>query len=241
MGYILDMKCNPQVKVNHTASLRVRRQVWLAWVVLAAAYQSVHGVSPGTHELASVLERTGDSRHGKELFDTCAACHASDGAGQKDGTVPAIAAQHYRVVAGALVNFRHEERRDERMEHFSNEHHLSGPQEIADVATYITRLPPTQSLGHGDGRYTQLGAEVYRRECARCHGLSGEGNDRKSYPKLAGQHYEYLLRQLRDAGLNVRPNLSAEHIRLLHSLKDNDLVATCDYLSRLGPARAPQP
>lgn len=221
--------------MNRASTLRLCKQIGLAWIVLTAAHQTAHCASPGTQELASVLERTGDARHGKDLFDTCAACHGADGAGQKDGTVPAIAAQHFRVIASALVNFRHGERRDERMEHFGNEHHLSVPQEIADVATYVSRLRPTPSLGHGDGHATQLGAKIYRRECASCHGLSGEGNDRKSYPRLAGQHYDYLLRQLHDAGLNVRPNLSAAHSRLLHALADNDLVATCDYLSRLGP------
>lgn len=221
--------------MNLFASLRVGKQVWLAWIVLAAAHQSAFGASAAAQELASVLERTGDATHGKELFDTCAACHGSDGAGQRDGTVPAIAAQHFRVIAGALVNFRYQERRDERMEHFGNQHHLSGPQEIADVATYISRLRPTQSLGQGDGRQTELGAEIYRRKCASCHGDSGEGNDRKSFPRLAGQHYDYLLGQLHAAGLNVRPALSATHQRMLQDLNDTDLAATCDYLSRLGP------
>jgi cytochrome c553 len=220
--------------VNRATSFEIRKQIWLVWLVLAAAHGSAQGASAGTQELASVLERSGDARHGKEIFDTCAACHGEDGAGQKDGTVPAIAAQHFRVIASALVNFRHEERRDERMEHFSNEHHLSGPQEIADVATYISRLRPTRSLGHGDGHNTELGAGIYRRRCASCHGSSGEGNERKSYPRLAGQHYEYLLRQLRDTGPNARPTLSAEHVRPLRALNDNDLVAICDYLSRLG-------
>lgn len=220
--------------MNQAASLRVRRQVWLTLVIFAASHESAYTASPGTQELASVLERPGDSSRGKEIFDTCAACHGVDGAGQRDGTVPAIASQHLRVIASALVDFRHKERRDERMEHFSNVH-LSSPQELADVATYVSHLPPTPSLGHGDGHLTQLGAGIYRRECASCHGLSGEGNDRKSYPRLAGQHYEYLLRQLRDAPLKVRPKLSAEHTRLLHALEENDLVAICDYLSRLGP------
>lgn len=221
--------------MNRTETRWIGKQVWIAWIILVAAQESALGASAASRELTSVLERTGNAAHGKELFDTCAACHGSDGAGQRDGTVPAIAAQRFRVIAGALTNFRHQERRDERMEHFGNEHHLSGPQEIADVAAYVSRLPPTQSLGHGDGRYTDRGAEIFSHKCASCHGASGEGNDRNSSPRLAGQHYEYLLRQLHDTALNLRPSLSATHVGLLHGLEDTDLAAICDYLSRLGP------
>ena len=103
-----------------------------------------------------------------------------------------------------------------------------------EIEQVTGRRATTRSLGHGDGHNTELGAGIYRRRCASCHGSSGEGNERTSYPRLAGQHYEYLLRQLRDTGLNVRPTLSAEHVRPLHALNDNDLVAICDYLSRLG-------
>lgn len=221
--------------VNHTPLLRIRVLLWLAWAVSAATPASLYSASPRSGELAAVFERTGDLKHGEEIFETCAACHGSNGAGQSDGTVPAIAAQHYRVIAGELVKFRHAGRRDERMEHFADEHHLSGPQDIADIAAYVSRLPPTPSLGHGSGQYADLGAGIYRRQCASCHGMTAEGNDRNSYPRLAGQHYAYLLRQLRDPELNWRPNFAAEHARLLRNRNDTDLVGISDYLSRLGP------
>jgi cytochrome c553 len=197
--------------------------------------ENAYGTSPQSPDLASVLNHTADLRHGEEIFETCAACHGSDGAGQRDGTVPAIAAQQVRVIAGELLNFRHAERRDERMEHFTDEHHLSGAQDIADIAAYVSHLRPTRSLGHGNGQYTELGAGIYRRQCASCHGVTADGDDHHSYPRLAGQHYEYLLHQLQGAEFNRQPNFAADHIHLLHALKDTELVGISDYLSRLGP------
>jgi cytochrome c553 len=172
--------------------------------------------------------------HGEALFETCAACHGTDGAGTRDGNVPAIAAQHLRVIARELVDYRHDKRWDERMQHFSDEHHLNGAQEIADVAAYISDLQPKRTLGAGRGEYLDHGADVYARLCASCHGAAAEGDNLKRYPRLAGQHSEYLLRQMHDAVEGRRPNFPREHVALLKRFEQLDFVAVADYLSRLG-------
>src|SRR5262245_50474429 len=65
---------------------------------LAGAQQS------GTErEFNAVLQRKADTAHGKQTFDTCAACHGTQGAGASDGSVPAIAGQHLRVIVWELV------------------------------------------------------------------------------------------------------------------------------------------
>lgn len=207
----------------------------LGCVIVAALPFVAHGASIAQQEYDSVLRSKPDLVHGETLFETCAACHGTKGAGVSDGTVPAIAAQHFRVLARELVDYRHDERWDQRMEHFTDEHHLSGAQDIADVAAYISSLPATRSLGRGSGEYLVNGAQVYSRQCASCHGAAAEGDNRQGYPRLAGQHYEYLLRQLHDAVEGRRPNFSRAHIRLLEHLERADFVGVADYLSRLGP------
>lgn len=207
----------------------------LGWVIVAALPLAAEGASVASQEFDSVLRSKADLVHGEMLFETCAACHGTNGAGVSDGTVPAIAAQHFRVIARELVDYRHDKRWDERMEHFTDEHHLSGPQDIADVAAYISGLKATRSLGQGSGEYLEHGAQVYARLCASCHGAAAEGDNRKRYPRLAGQHYEYLLGQLHDAVEGRRPNFPREHIRLLGSFERADFVGVADYLSRLGP------
>jgi cytochrome c553 len=207
----------------------------LGWLIAAVMPFVAHGASVAQQEFDSVLRSKADLLRGEKLFETCAACHGSNGAGTRDGTVPAIAAQHFRVIARELVDYRHDKRWDERMEHFTDEHHLSDAQDIADVAAYISSLPVTRSLGRGGGEYLVNGAQLYSQQCASCHGAAAEGDNRNGYPRLAGQHYEYLLRQLHDAAEGRRPNFSPEHIRLLQSFQRADFVGIAGYLARLGP------
>jgi cytochrome c553 len=57
-------------------------------------------------------------------------------------------------------------------------------------------------------------------------------------PRIAGQHYEYLMRQIDDAVEGRRPNFSASHVRLLARLERDDIVGLADYLSRLSQPSA---
>lgn len=212
----------------------IRRVKFARWVIVAILPLAAHGASISQQEFAEVLRAKPDIVHGEELFDTCAACHGTDGAGTPDGNVPAIAAQHFRVIARALVDYRHDKRWDERMQHFSDQHHLSGAQEIADVAAFISDLEPKRTLDISRGAPLDHGADVYARLCASCHGPAGEGDNLKGYPRLAGQHLEYLQRQMHDAIEGRRPNFPREHVALLKRLEQPDFVGVADYLSRLG-------
>ena len=76
------------------------------------------------------------------------------------------------------------------------------------------------------------GAELFD-TCAACHGTSGSGTRDGAVPRLAGQHYDYLVRQMHDAIEERRPNFSAPHVRLLARLQGDDMAAVADYLSRV--------
>jgi cytochrome c553 len=205
-------------------------------LLLLGLSRAAHADSLAEREFHAVIHLQPNISHGEELFDTCSACHGRAGSGVSDGTVPVIAAQHFRVIAWELVSFRNNERRDPRMQHFTDEHHLSGAQDIADVAAYVSRLQPVRSPDHGDGEYVAKGDGIYRAHCASCHGAKAEGNDPKRYPRLAGQHYEYLMRQLRDSTAERRPNMVPDHSHLLEGFMPAELIGVCDYLSRLGPS-----
>jgi cytochrome c553 len=192
-----------------------------------------HSGSIPQQEYAQVLRSKPDVVHGEALFETCAACHGPQGAGVADGTVPAIAGQHFHVIARQLVDYRHDKRWDLRMEHFTDQHHLAGAQDIADVATFVSQLAISKATDHGSGEYSQHGGEVYAHLCASCHGAAGEGDDRDGYPRLAGQHYDYLLRQMHDALEGRRPNFPPNHVQLLQRFERDDLAGVADYLSRL--------
>ena len=186
-------------------------------------------------EYRAVLQADIDVSHGRVLFETCARCHGTSGAGQKDGSVPAIAGQHFRVIARQLIDYRHDERWDVYMEHFADFPSLIFAQDVADVAGYITGLERVGPRAQGEGDYLDHGAALYARRCTSCHGVHGEGSDNKGYPRLAAQQYPYLVRQMHDALEGRRPNFSRAHVRLLAHFDRDDIDGVADYLSRLPP------
>jgi cytochrome c553 len=229
----------PGYQAGRTLSRHLAGNICIVWVLLLAGIAWTASASSPTEDESQRPHAQADLAHGAELFVTCAACHRPDGSGADDGTVPAIAAQPFRVVAKELVDFRYDKRWDERMQHFSDRHHLNGPQDVVDVAAYVSRLPPTPALGWGPGVLVEQGRRVYARSCAACHGPAADGSDASMSPRLAGQHYQYLLRQISDAIAGRRPNFTDAHIALLKKLDQNELNGVADYLSRLGPQRPP--
>ncbi|MFT3907330.1 MAG: c-type cytochrome [Steroidobacteraceae bacterium] len=187
-------------------------------------------------ELSAALTAQADVRHGAQLFATpCASCHGPDAAAVSDGSVPALAGQRASVVIRQLLDYRNSRRWDLRMENFSDSHHLPTAQDIADVAGFVAQLTPAANTGVGNGRYVQRGQQQFQRRCASCHGAQGEGSETAAVPRLAAQHYAYLLRQMHDAVEGRRPNFSPEHKALLARFEMADFVGVADYLARLPP------
>lgn len=188
-------------------------------------------------ELREVFRQTPSAAHGAQLFTVCVACHQRDGNGQPQGDVPAIAQQHQRVIAKQLIDYRHAERWDPQMEQVASSHGLAAARDIADVAAYVSTLARESKEGRGDGHNAAHGGQVYQRDCAGCHGAEGEGNGVTLVPRLAGQHYRYLLRQLHDTVEERRPNMPPPHAQLFASFTVDEFTGVADYLSRLQPAR----
>lgn len=205
----------------------------IAGCVAALLSLRAYAASAARQELLDALHAKPSLARGAELFRPCTACHGPLGTGTLDGGVPRIAGQHASVLAKQLVDYRHNLRWDLRMEHFADNHHLANAQAIADITAYINHLQISEPPGVGSGEWVELGSSLYAKQCSSCHGPSAQGNARELIPQLAGQHYEYLIRQIYYAVDRRRPNFSATHIRLLARLQRDDIVGLADYLSRL--------
>lgn len=222
-------------------SRRIEIPVALLWCTVALLLSPpTYPESNSRQELFDALRSRPNLDRGAELFRPCTACHGPSGAGTLDGGVPRIAGQHAGVLAKQLVDYRHDRRWDLRMEHFADRHHLVDGQAIADIAAYINQLEVRAAPGVGTGELLEHGARLYAQACQSCHGSAGEGNAKRLIPQIAGQHYEYLIRQIYDAVDGRRPNFSATHVRLLARLQREDIVGLADYLSRL-PIGSPVP
>ena len=190
--------------------------------------------SNAQRELAAVLRATPDPVNGEALFDNCGSCHGADGGGEANGSTPRIAGQHFRVLAKQLVDFRAGKRWDFRMEGAADRHHLTGPQDIADVADYVSRMSRSGARGVGSGEFVEDGRRIYEKECQSCHGATAEGNEESGVPRLAGQHYGYLMRQMYDAVDGRRPALPRLHSQRIAPLDFEQVRAVSDYLARIG-------
>ena len=194
----------------------------------------VVAASTAQRELAATLKATPDAVNGEALFGNCASCHGADGGGEANGSTPRIAGQHYRVLAKQLVDFRSGKRWDFRMEGAADQHHLKGPQDIADVAAYVSKLNTSGTRGIGSGEFVEEGTRIYLNLCASCHGSQAEGNEKRGVPRLAGQHYGYLMRQMYDAVDGRRPALPRLHSQRIAPLDFEQVRAVSDYLARIG-------
>jgi cytochrome c553 len=206
----------------------------LTAIILLAVLPSLSSARESARdELDRALRSTPDVERGAGLFHNCAVCHGPQGGGTSDGGVPRIAGQHVSVLIKQLVDYRHDRRWDIRMEHFADNHHLADSQSLADVAAYIHQLKAQSPPGVGDGELVSHGASLYASRCESCHGAAAQGNAQARVPRIAGQHFEYLMRQIYDAADGRRPNFSTAHIQLLRRLDRRDIVGVADYLSRL--------
>ena len=188
-------------------------------------------------EKVEALDLAGDAKRGEEAYEVCSACHLPSGAGRPDGTFPQLARQHSTVLIKQIADIRAGRRDNPIMYPFAVT--LVDPQELADVAAYLQTLPIPPGNGTGPGTNLGVGEQLYRRDCVQCHGEQGQGSQEKFYPVLAGQHYEYMLRQIRDIAALRRRNANPDMVKVVKGYKDEELQAVVDYMSRLHwPERA---
>jgi cytochrome c553 len=111
--------------------------------------------------------------------------------------VPMIAGQSEKYIAAALTAYRAGERKHPTMRAVAGS--LSD-QDIADFAKYYSHLAGTTQLP--DQPTTQPDAQVEallkKANCMSCHGSNFSKPIDPSYPKIAGQHADYLFEALKE-------------------------------------------
>ncbi len=204
---------------------------------LAASF-SVLAESPAEQarqEVEAALQLTPNLDNGKGVFKTCAVCHLPEGWGTPDGGYPQIAGQLESVIIKQLADIRARNRDNPTMRPFTSPRLLGGPQEIADVAAYISQLPMNPANGIGPGNDLAYGEQLYRENCTDCHGEAGEGNGKDHIPAIRGQHFSYLLRQFEWIRINKRRNADPKMVKQIRNFTPRDEYAVLDYVSRMKP------
>ena len=170
----------------------------------------------------------------KTVQTICAACHAPDG----NSVVtlnPKLAGQHSEYLLKQLKNFKEGTRANAVM---SGMVANLTPEDMQNLATYFSAKNPTLGKAKSNGAGS-LGEKIYRGgiaatnvpACASCHGAAGAGLP-KQFPRLAGQHADYILAQMRTFRTGERAN-APMMMAIAVKMTDAEMQAVADYMQGL--------
>ncbi len=177
--------------------------------------------------------------NGGRLFAPCVACHQPDAGGSADGTIQNLAGQRRRYLEKQLAMFRSGARVDDSMQAVTAHPAFAEPRNIAALATYLAALEANPKPVMGPGEHLRAAADLYDHICKACHGSDGRGDDANRVPRIAGQHYPYLRKQIESAAGFHRDLAPPEMTSALRGMSPEEKDALADFISRLGTAKAP--
>ncbi|MDP2828488.1 MAG: c-type cytochrome [Sulfuricellaceae bacterium] len=183
-------------------------------------------------DMNRALAHQADAKKGEAAYKVCKGCHKTDGSGLADADYPQLAGQHASVIIKQIMDIRAGRRDNPRMYPFSGDWIVSA-EEIADIAAYLNALPTPATNGKGNGYNLAHGKTLYEKDCASCHGKTGEGDARKFFPRVAGQHFIYIKRETRESRDQGRRNANPEMVKVLKGYTDADVEAVSDHMARL--------
>jgi cytochrome c oxidase subunit 2 len=140
-----------------------------------------------------------DQTRGAAHYQLCAACHGDRGAGNAAQQAPIIAGLPTWYLEAQLRKFRDGQRGytsgdDAALQMRPMATALRTDADVADVAAYVSAMPPTSAAATLPGDATR--GQTLFAPCSACHGADGLGNEALKGPRLAGQADWYLLAQL---------------------------------------------
>jgi cytochrome c553 len=134
-----------------------------------------------------------DAKAGEKKVAMCIGCHGIAGyqaSFPEIHKVPMIAGQNAKYIVASLVAYKKGDRKHPTMRSIATS--LSD-QDMADVAAYYEQLGATGEAPAALGEPPAAAAELLKKgNCASCHGANLSKPIDPSYPKLAGQHADYL-------------------------------------------------
>ena len=168
---------------------------------------------------------------------TCATCHGPQGRSTTP-KFPALAGQHPKYLAAQLQAFKTQTRGDpDALGYMWGMAAPLSDEMITALAAYYAAQAPGAGSASAAGAIAR-GANIYANgvaaegipPCIACHGPGAVGTD--EFPRLAGQHAQYLLKQLRSFQNNMR-NVAVMH-GVAQDLKASEMEAVAAYLQSLG-------
>jgi cytochrome c553 len=169
-----------------------------------------------------------DQEIGRAKSAPCAACHGADG-NSAVGNFPNLAGQTWRYIYVQLKDFKEGRRSDPVMSP------MAAPlsrQDMIDIANFYAAQPAKPSIFKTDEAKIKLGkAKADETLCVMCHlgGFSGQNE----IPRVAGQQYEYIVKQMKDFKARTRTNDAGNMTSVAQTVSETDIENLAHYITSL--------
>jgi cytochrome c553 len=170
------------------------------------------------------------AEEGRAKAQACVACHGPDG-NSLIPSIPSLTRQPRQFIVSALFQFREGKRKNEQMTPMAA--NLSNA-DLNDLAAFfaaqaLVTVPAKTAANLTEGK--RLTSE---NNCVACHTANLMGQ--QHIPRLAGQHKDYLLAQLRSFKASTRGEMDGVMTSAAQALSEADIEVLADYLAGLPTA-----
>ena len=165
--------------MNHLFPAIVRTLVTAATLATVAFSASAQGLS-------------GDAKAGQSKAEMCIGCHGIPGyqnSFPEVHKVPQISGQSDKYIAAALTAYKKGDRKHPTMRGIAG---ALSEQDMADLAAFYATEVSKTAPEAPRAASVAAAALIEKGACASCHGANFSKPIDPSYPKLAGQHADYL-------------------------------------------------
>ena len=169
-----------------------------------------------------------DIEAGRTKAQACAACHGADG-NSVASNFPNLAGQTWRYIYVQLKDYKEGRRNDPVMSPMAAS--LSR-EDMVNIANFYAAQPSRPSTFKTDETKVKLGlAKANETLCSMCHlgGFSGQNE----IPRVAGQQYEYFVKQMQNFKARIRTNDAGNMTSVSQTLSDADIENLGHYVSSL--------
>ena len=169
-----------------------------------------------------------DVEAGRTKAEACIACHGPGG-NSVQPLFPILAGQTTRYLYLQLKDFKEGRRSEPQMQPFIDK--LSR-QDMFDLAAFFAAQKPRPPAFKPDpARVARGKVKADEVLCTMCHlgGFKGQNE----IPRVAGQHYEYIVKQLKDFKVSKRTNDAGNMVSVSKTLSERDIEDLAHYLVSL--------
>jgi len=193
-----------------------------------AAISVLAGAAPGAFANDPESSSTTYARH--LAIGVCGACHGARG-NSTQPKFPRLAGQNANYLRAQLKAFREQSRGDpDAIGYMWGMAGQLDDSTIDALAMYYSAQRPEPG-GKRNSLEVERGGEIYQHgiesegvpACAGCHGPEGHGSG--DFPRLSGQHAQYVLKQLGSFQSNMR------NVAVMHGVAQNLRVAEMESVA----------